>query len=138
MHLTPIDCHPLNPIWHPNAGVICGEAFYVAGDKQHRMYLGGGPDDCIRQLQTVLLSQADRTFGDFLVQFDPFETVEELASGAGCGLGSADQHLHPGDDADGPVFIPFQFVAGSRNELEKVDQDVGVEERFYHSARTFS
>jgi hypothetical protein len=54
-------------------------------------------------------------------------------------LGScADQHLHPGDDADGGLLVAQQLVPRELDTPEIVDQDVGVEERPHHSRRARS
>jgi hypothetical protein len=46
--------------------------------------------------------------------------------------------LHPGYDTDGLVGVAVQFAASRGDAAQKIDQDVGVEQSLYHSARTFS
>src|SRR5690348_7662096 len=82
-------------------------------------------------------TQGDGAFGDLPVDLDDGEPVEEGARAVLQGGWCADQHLHPSDNADRLVLMPAKFRARLRDTAEVVDQDVGIEQRLHHSARTF-
>ena len=109
----------------------------IAGHKQVAGGLRRGPDHRVREFDAMGSPQSRRTVGDLIIQrYDP-EALEEKAGRLDQISVSPHHHLHPGDDADGPVLEALDFRAGLGDGVQVIDEDIGVKQRAYHSRRTF-
>ena len=96
------------------------------------MDLGGRPDQCIRQPDLVFAAKTDRLSRNRDVNIQngkpPHPRFQDSLFLWSAG---ADQHLHPGDQADGFSLLILDQRPGGFETVQIVDQNVGVQEELH-------
>lgn len=102
------------------------------------MYLCGGPDNGIRQLDALAAAQLNGLFGGLRINSEEFKTIQKCARRI-CRLRCRTHHdFHPGDDADKRISVPVQLQASGGKAQKIIDQDIGIYDGSHHSPRSFS
>jgi hypothetical protein len=117
----------LKSVRQANAIPFRFEIFDIACDQYGLMNLRSRPNDGIRQVDMMNTAQLNGSFCNRLIKRGDFKMRFQKIAQPGIIPFLANQYFHPGNSADQDPFIARIFGVGLLYAIERVNQDVRVE-----------
>ena len=133
-------CSPLpsESVRNADTWLISRKILDIARDQQKRVRLGRCPNNCVRKLDPMLLTNVDRPGGNQFINSNNAKSVKprpKLLFSFGRGT---NHDLHPGDQTDRTRFVSCHLGFCGFDLVQIVNENAGVKESVYHSERNLS